>query len=234
MLCSHSQSLAAQARSALGTRAGVVRAAGGAVSAGGHAGDGHGCGRRWKQRGGLRASATEWKCKGRSAGNADSPVWQRPPLNPSAQRHELKPTHTPPFWHGFWHCTGSGGDTQVAETLSNRSSLLPLRRVDSIWPPIPSGAKFKTWTRSQANIDIYWKHFPRNETMNLFKMELNMLPFNHRMEWEKLNAIQKTTRFCTHANSNLKAQKNKYIFKIKFKSFLSANSFKFHQQHLWQ
>lgn len=37
----HSQSLAAQTSSALGTCAGVVRAAGGAVSAGGHARGGH-------------------------------------------------------------------------------------------------------------------------------------------------------------------------------------------------
>lgn len=54
LLNSHLQFLAAQTSSALGTRAGVVRAAGGAVSARGHAGGGHRWGRRLKQ---VRASA---------------------------------------------------------------------------------------------------------------------------------------------------------------------------------
>lgn len=54
--------------------------------------------------------------------HTNQPVSQRLPVNPLAQRHLLRPTHTPPFLQGFWHCTGSEGDREQRSSSQQSSS----------------------------------------------------------------------------------------------------------------
>lgn len=114
----------------------------------------------------ARARAAHW------------PVSQTSPTNPLAQRHLLKPTHTPPFLHGFWHWTSSEGSRCKTEMLdenirlwfmlvvsagSSATALLVFCKSAQMCYWCVPKSSFQWWSIGQMQVESVCSHLSGNE-----------------------------------------------------------------------